>query len=103
MWHDLFLLLHKKLEKAMSRSYLHKKLKKKLQLLNSENNGKIYLFKSVITLFPVSVSLDGRDEHGLKLEKVGQTFSMVLILLVKIGKNVMVSALSDKRCFISSS
>ena len=49
------------------------------------------------------VSPDGRDEHGLKLEKVGQTFSMVLILLVKIGKNVMVSALSDKRCFISSS
>ena len=97
MWHDLFLLLHKKLEKAMSRSYLHKKLK------NSENNGKIYLFKSVITLFPVSVSLDGRDEHGLKLEKVGQTFSMVLTLLAKITKNVMVSALSDKRCFISSS
>ena len=70
-----------------------------MQLLNSEKNGKIYLFKSIITLFPVSVSLDGRDEHGLKLEKVGQTFSMVLILLAKITKNVMVSALSDKRCF----
>ena len=51
----------------------------------------------------MSVSLDGRDEHGLKLEKVGQTFSMVLILLAKITKNVMVSALSDKRCFICSS
>ena len=34
----------------------------------------------------MSVSLDGRDEHGLKLEKVGQTFSMVLILLAKLPK-----------------
>ena len=62
-----------------------------------------FTYSRVYTLFPVSVSLNGRDVHGLKLEKVGQTFSMVLILLAKIAKNVMVSALSDKRCFISSS
>ena len=77
--------------------YVHRK---KLQLLNSENNGTIYLFKSIITLFPVVCCHRWQGcvyVHELKLEKAGQMFSTVLILCMqKSPQNVLVSAFSDK-------
>lgn len=39
-------------------------------LLNSKDNGTVFLFKII---FKWSVDTDGKDAHGLKREKVGST------------------------------
>ena len=46
------------------------------------------------SLFLLSVALDGKDGHGLNLEKVGPTFSTLKALPAKIAKIIIVSAFS---------
>ena len=53
--------------------------------------------------FLSSVAADGKDGHGLKLEKVGLTFSSLNTLLTKITKKVLWLLLPNEICFISSS
>ena len=46
-------------------------------LLKSKSNGPVTLFETIFmhrNWFLSSVATDGKDEHGLKLEKIGPTF-----------------------------
>ena len=50
-----------------------------------------------------TVATDGKDEHGLKREKMEPTFSSFDVMPAKIiKKNIMIGALPDKICFIPS-
>ena len=42
-----------------------------------------------MTIFPVAVSTDGKDGDGLKLEKVGPTFSSFNAMPAKITKQIL--------------
>ena len=53
--------------------------------------------------FLSSVAADSKDGHGLKLEKVGLTFSSLNTLPTKITKKVLWLLLPNEICFISSS
>ena len=53
--------------------------------------------------FLSSVVADSKDGHGLKLEKVGLTFSSLNTLPTKITKKVLWLLLPNEICFISSS
>ena len=57
----------------------------------------------VAVYFLSSVAADGKDGHGLKLEKVGLTFSSLNTLPTKITKKVLWLLLPNEICFISSS
>ena len=60
--------------------HLFKKLKLFSQQLNSKNNGQLLLFKNILLFrhwncFLLSIAMDDKDAHGLKLENFGPTFS----------------------------
>ena len=61
--------------------------------LNSKNNGLLgLLFKSILwrpICFLTFFATDGKDENGLKLEKVGPTFSSFDAISTKNNKNVI--------------
>ena len=65
--------------------------------LNSKNNGLLgLLFKSILwrpICFLTFFATDGKDENGLKLEKVGPTFSS--LSQQKITKTLLWVALFD--------
>ena len=68
------------------------------QQLNFQNNGPVCLFKTIFTYsncFLSSVATDGKDGHGLKLEKVRPTFSSFNVMPAKIIKKIMLCALSS--------
>ena len=51
--------------------------------LNSENNGPVFLFKILLrheNYFLPSIATDGKDGHGVKLEKVLCCIVFILIL-----------------------
>ena len=63
--------------------------------LNSKTNDLVLLAKDylkVLKLFPVAS--DGMDGDGLKLEKIGQFFQVLILRVPKIlKKNIMVNSL----------
>ena len=63
--------------------------------LYSKSNGPGLSFKTIFrhrNYFMSSVSTDGKDRHGFKLEKVGPFFSRFNAISEKSPKNIMVSA-----------
>ena len=70
--------------------------------LNSKINGRVLLFKTMFrhyNCFPSSVASDGKDGHGLKLEKIIRFNAM----LSKVGKSLFPFLLLDEISLISSS
>ena len=64
--------------------------------LNSKNNGLGLLFKTILRClfcFLSIVATDGKDENGLKLEKVGQSFQVLVLFQQKLPKNLLSVAL----------
>ena len=60
--------------------------------LNSENNGLVSLLKTILRnsiCFLLSVATDGKDGNGLKLEKIGPSFSRFMLRLYKSPKNII--------------
>lgn len=74
----------------MSRNLLSfKKLKR---VLDSTNNGPVLLFKIIIrhrNCFMSSFATDGKNGLGLKLEKIGSTFSSFKDMLAKTAKKTI--------------
>ena len=63
-----------------------------LHQLNSKNNGTVLILKSILRLrncFLSSIATDGKDVHGLKLEKVGPTCPSLNSMPAKIAKNII--------------
>ena len=63
-----------------------------LHQLNSKNNGPVLILKSILRLrncFLSSIATNGKDVHGLKLEKVGPTFPSLNSMPAKIAKNII--------------
>ena len=66
--------------------------KKKLSKVSSDqfsckNNCPVLLFKSIFrygNCFLSSLATDGKDGHGLKLEKIGPTFQVLMLCLQRI-------------------
>ena len=60
--------------------------------MNFRNNGPVLLFKTIFkhrNCFLSSDATDGKDEHGLKVEKVGPTFSSSNAMPAKLTKNIV--------------
>jgi len=61
-----------------------------------------------LKLFPAICCTDGKNEHGLKLEKFGPTEKLffqgqfLMQCFAKITKKILWLVLSDKICFLSS-
>ena len=71
---------------------------KKLKCVFASSNGPVLLFKTIFrrwNFYLSSVSTDGKDGHGLKLEKFGPTFSSFEAMAAKITRNVFSLVLSD--------
>ena len=63
-----------------------------LHQLNSKNNGPVMILKSILSLkncFLSSIATNGKDVHGLQLEKVGPTFPSLNSMPPKIAKNII--------------
>ena len=70
--------------------------------LNSKSNGPVLLFKTIFrhyNCFPSSVAPDGKDGHGLKLEKIIRFNAR----LSKVSKSLFPFVLLDEISLISSS
>ena len=64
-----------------------------LNHLNSKNNGLVLLLKTIFwhwNCFLSSVSADGKDRNGLKLEKIGPIFSSFDATSAKITKIIVI-------------
>ena len=60
-------------------------------------------YLKVLKLFLSPVAADGMYGNGLKFEKIGQIFQVLMLRVPKILKNFIMLALSDKINLISSS
>ena len=62
-----------------------------------------FLSANVRHSFLSSVSTDGKDWHGLKLENIGPTFSNFIAMAAQITKILLWLVFPDESCLISSS
>ena len=70
--------------------------------LNFKSNGPVLLFKTIFrhySCFPSSVATDGKDGHGLKLEKIVRFNAM----LSKVSENLFPFVLVNEISVIFSS
>ena len=68
------------------------KLKRFSHRLNFKNNGPVLLFKTIFrhrNCFLSPGATDGKDGYGLKVEKVGLTFSTFNAMPAKLTKKII--------------